>query len=106
MIIDMRLQPKPFERIKSGLKKIELRIHDEKRRALKVGDGIVFRKRPDEVEELSVRITDLLVYPSFSDLLGYADEDRDWAKESLGTYYTPEEEKEWGVVGICIELNN
>ena len=38
----MNLAPSPFEMIKSGAKTIELRLYDEKRRAVKVGDTIEF----------------------------------------------------------------
>ena len=38
----MKLHPAPFEMIKSGKKTIELRLYDEKRRKIKVGDEIIF----------------------------------------------------------------
>lgn len=40
----LRLQEKYFNFIKSGTKRIELRFFDEKRRAIQVGDEIVFSK--------------------------------------------------------------
>ena len=39
---NMKLNPYPFEMIKSGQKTIELRLLDEKRQLIKVGDTIVF----------------------------------------------------------------
>ncbi|MBQ1852397.1 MAG: ASCH domain-containing protein, partial [Lachnospiraceae bacterium] len=38
----MQLQPEPFDLIKSGAKTIELRLYDEKRRKIRIGDEIVF----------------------------------------------------------------
>lgn len=37
----MRLHNKPFELIKNGSKSIELRLNDEKRKLIKVGDIII-----------------------------------------------------------------
>ena len=38
----MNLNPEPFEMIFSGQKTIELRLNDEKRQMIKVGDMIEF----------------------------------------------------------------
>ena len=38
----MKLNPAPFEMIKSGQKTIELRLYDEKRQLVNIGDEIVF----------------------------------------------------------------
>lgn len=37
MIHNMRLNPSPFEAIRSGKKTIEIRLNDEKRKQVKVG---------------------------------------------------------------------
>ena len=42
MIHQMSLRPHPFEKIKLGEKTIELRLYDEKRKEIKVGDTIEF----------------------------------------------------------------
>ena len=39
---NMKLMPKYFECIKSGTKRIELRLNDEKRKNIAIGDEIVF----------------------------------------------------------------
>lgn len=38
----MKLHSTPFEMIQSGRKTIELRLHDEKRRLISIGDEIKF----------------------------------------------------------------
>jgi len=38
----MKLQPKPFAKIKEGTKTLELRLNDEKRQSITVGDTIIF----------------------------------------------------------------
>lgn len=40
----MKLKDKPFEAIRQGIKTIELRLYDEKRQALAVGDMVEFTK--------------------------------------------------------------
>jgi ASC-1-like (ASCH) protein len=42
MLHQMKLQPNPFEQIKNGSKTLELRLNDEKRQLIKVGDEIEF----------------------------------------------------------------
>lgn len=42
MIHQMKLVDAPFELIRSGQKTIELRLNDEKRQIIKIGDFIVF----------------------------------------------------------------
>ena len=41
-IHQMKLNNKPFNMIKNGRKNIELRLYDEKRRKLNIGDEIIF----------------------------------------------------------------
>lgn len=38
----MKLQQKPFDSIKTGQKTIEMRLNDEKRRLINIGDEIEF----------------------------------------------------------------
>jgi ASC-1-like (ASCH) protein len=42
---EMRLHDGPFKLIKAGSKTIELRLYDEKRQEIKVGDEIEFTSR-------------------------------------------------------------
>ena len=108
----MRLQTEPFERIKSGIKTLELRINDPKRRHLRMGDTITFHKLPEENETITVTVTGLFPFPSFAALfdalppqwLGYTDADRDWLETSVRDIYPAEEEAEYGVLGIRIKL--
>lgn len=45
MIHEMRLNNEPFNKIKEGTKTVELRLLDEKRKTLRVGDKIIFTNR-------------------------------------------------------------
>ena len=62
----MQLQPLPFEMIRNGTKTIELRLYDEKRRKIRVGDDIVFVLAGNPGETLRVRVTGLYVFDSFA----------------------------------------
>lgn len=63
----MNLAPSPFEMIKRGEKTIELRLYDEKRRAVGVGDTIEFTSA-ESGEKISARVKAIHVFDSFEEL--------------------------------------
>lgn len=63
---EMNLQPKYFDFIKDGTKRIELRLYDEKRQSIQIGDIIEFAKSDDE--KFKAEVVGLLRYNSFADL--------------------------------------
>ena len=104
----MKLHPSPFEKIKSGEKTIELRLYDEKRQQLKVGDKIVFTDTTTG-ETLNTTVVKLHRFDSFEELYkslpllkcGYTTENIDNANSSdMEEYYSVEEQRKHGVVGI------
>lgn len=105
----MRLQPGPFEQIKNGTKTIEMRLYDEKRAKIAVGDRIVFVQNATG-GELECEVTGLYRYPSFEELyrhhdkgaLGYAEEEPADPADML-TYYDKSDIEQYGVVGIEIK---
>ena len=106
----MSLQPEYFDFIKDGTKRIELRLYDEKRRSIQLGDIIEFAKSDDE--KFKAEVIGLLRYNSFADLFEDFDisilADSSMTKqellEALGEFYTEEKQAEFGVIGIRIEL--
>ena len=64
---EMRLHNSPFKLIKSGTKTIEMRLNDEKRQLIKVGDSIKFIYREDEEADPN----DMSQYYSKDDILKY-----------------------------------
>lgn len=107
MIHKMKLQESPFERIKNGTKTVEFRLYDEKRSKIKIGDQIEFSKLPDLQETILVDVLDLYREDTFENLLKklFTDEDEIKKKtKSMYQYYSPDEEKQYGVVGIKISL--
>lgn len=111
MNYSMNLLPDPYERIAVGKKTLELRLFDEKRQKLMVGDTIRFSKLPDLSDKLLVEIIGLHRYESFDELLteigldylGH-DKTKNEVLNSLQKIYTPEQEKKYGVLGIQITL--
>ena len=107
MIHKMKLQESPFERIKNGTKTVEFRLYDEKRSKIKIGDQIEFAKLPDLQETILVDVLDLYREDTFENLFKkiFTDEDEIKRKTtSMYQYYSPNEEKQYGVVGIKISL--
>lgn len=109
MLHKMKLQEDPFERIKNGTKTVEFRLYDEKRRTIQIGDEIEFSKLPELQEKLLVKVIDLYKEESLEKLFKkvFVGEDKEKIIEkakSMNRFYTPEQEKEYGVVGIKIEI--
>lgn len=106
----MNLQPKYFDFIKDGTKRIELRLYDEKRQSIQIGDIIEFTKSEDE--KFKAEVVGLLRYDSFADLFEDFDisilADSSMTKqellEVLGEFYSEEKQAEFGVIGIRIKL--
>ena len=107
MIHKMKLQESPFEKIKNGTKTIEFRLYDEKRSKIKKGDQIEFSKLPDLQEIILVDVVDLYRDSTFENLFRKIFDDEEEIKRKTSAmyqYYSPTEEKQYGVVGIKISL--
>ena len=113
MIHQMNLHAAPFDMIARGIKTIELRLWDEKRRLIKVGDEIEFTHSKDSTRTLRCRVVALHTFPSFAELYanlpllkcGYtADDIATASPDDMNLYYSKEQQEKYGVVGIEIEL--
>lgn len=107
----MNLNPEPFEMINAGIKTIELRLNDEKRQKIKVGDKIEFTNTQNSDRKLTVNVIALHTFMSFAELYknlpllkcGYTDRNISTAKpEDMELYYSKEKQSEYGVLGIEI----
>lgn len=105
----MNLQDKYFDFIKNGTKRIELRLNDEKRQQIKIGDLIKFSNGKDK---FTAKVIGLLKYQDFKTLFNdFGIEilaDKTMTKEELlgvlSEFYTPEKQEKFGVIGIRVEL--
>ena len=60
-----------FDIVESGSKDVEIKLNDEKRRQLKVGDTLVFLRRPDDVDSVKATITNLVYLNSDEEVSKY-----------------------------------
>lgn len=113
MRYEMHLTADNFEKIKAGTKIIEVRLNDKKRREIKIGDRIVFTKRPDNIEAVETEVVDLKVYMTFAELYSLNDkvavgsfpgDTTETQIEQTMKYYSPEEEAKYGVLAIHLRL--
>ena len=65
---NMTLMQSAFDKMKEGKKRVEMRLLDEKRSKIAVGDIINFSLAQNPEEHFSVRVTGLHRYDSFSEL--------------------------------------
>lgn len=106
----MGLQEKYFNYMYRGTKRVEIRLFDDKRKELKVGDKVVFLKEPDRVKQIETTIIKLTNYKNFDDvfdeipieLLASSDTDKEDYINDLELYYTKEEQEKNGVIAIEI----
>lgn len=111
MLHTMKLKQEPFEKIRNGSKTIELRLYDEKRQQVQVGDYIEFSLIDNPMEKLQTRVTALHRFDSFQKLyaslpkekLGYK-LDETPEPNHMDAYYSREEQEKYGVISIEIEL--
>ena len=109
----MNLHPGPFAYIKSGRKTFELRLYDEKRRLIQVGDILIFAHADDATQTCAAEVKALHLFPDFDALYatlplercGYSpDEIATASPADMNVYYSEEKQARYGVVGIEIQL--
>lgn len=106
---EMGLQQKYFDFIKSGTKRIELRLYDDKRKQIQLGDRIEFSS--PEGDRIALNVIGLLRYRSFEDLIkDFSIEllaDKSMTKQdlmmALEEFYAPEKQRKNGVIGIRLQ---
>lgn len=105
----MRLDNEPFYLIKDGHKTIEVRLNDAKRQSIDPGDIISFINNKTG-HSLDVKVINLLRYPNFDSLFDscnvydFGSNNKILSVEKMRNYYSREDEKEYGVLGIKIKL--
>lgn len=106
----MKLYPKPFNLIKSGSKTIEMRLNDEKRSIIIIGDKIEFTNTETN-EIILCDVINLYKYKNFEELYKHH------SKESIGylpsedanpsdmlSIYSNEKINKYGVLGIELSI--
>ena len=105
----MSLSAVPFNKITLGTKVIESRLFDAKRQQIVVGDQIIFKKSEDTSERVVTKVTAIYKHPTFKDLFEkhppelFGGTNKADLLEKIRTYYSIDQEKKCGVVGISIK---
>ncbi|MCM1508183.1 MAG: DUF1810 family protein [Ruminococcus flavefaciens] len=113
MLHKMKLKSEPFEKMKSGSKTIELRLNDEKRQLVQVGDFIEFALIDDTIQKITTRVIELHHFNSFRELyanlpkekMGYT-ENEILNLDHMDEYYPREKQEQYGVLGIGLRLTD
>lgn len=102
-----------FDKIVIGSKTVELRLNDEKRRGIEIGDYIILNNLglASDVRKCVVMVTQLHCFADFNELYasldmskcGYGADEKANPDDML-RYYSEQRQSEYGVVGIQFEL--
>ena len=106
----MKLAPAAFKSIRSGEKTIEMRLYDEKRAKVMVGDEIEFENTVTH-QKIKCIVISLTRYKDFYELysnvdkiaIGYGANETANA-EDMYAFYSPEQIKQHGVLAIEIRV--
>lgn len=109
LVHQMNLWNDSFEAIKNKSKTIELRLNDEKRSKIKIGDFIEFTNTTT-LEKIKTKVVNIYKYKDFEELymhhdkisMGYKTEEIADPNDML-MYYKKEDIKKYGVLGIGIK---
>ena len=111
MLHEMKLKAIYFNKIKNGQKIYEIRLNDEKRKLIDVGDVIIFKKEPELKETLQTIVKDLVYFKSFKEMvdtlpldkIGFDNFSKDEVESIYYDFYSTENELKYGVIAIKVE---
>lgn len=104
----MKLAKEPFDKIANGQKIIESRLYDEKRQQINISDSIEFFQNDDPSKKIETSVKALHRYGTFAELFSdfppayFGGKTKDALLEEIRSFYPPEEESHFGVLGILI----
>ena len=109
-MVIMKLLPEFFEKIKNGEKTYEIRLNDEKRQQINVGDIVVFKKEPDCYEGVVCKVLEKRFFSSFAQMsqvmslkdLGFDGKNAEQVERKLYTYYSKEDEQMYN--NLCFSI--
>lgn len=112
MEMKVHLHSDVFKIVKNGVKDVEARVNDSKRRQLSIGDTIIFLKRPLNDEYIKAKVIGLNYFKNFDEMGAFYPMSRlyleqytlDMWLQELKRFYQQEEISKYGVVAIEFEL--
>ncbi len=102
----LKLATEPFNAIISGNKTIESRLYDTKRQKIQIGDRIIFTNRDNSEQTVTAEVVGLLRYATFRDLFShnnprkFGGDNVEWLENQISEFYSIEDQKIYGVIGI------
>ena len=102
----LKLAAEPFNAIISGNKTIESRLYDVKRQKIQIGDRIIFTNRDNSEQTVTAEVVGLLRYATFRDLFShnnlrkFGGDNVEWLENQISEFYSIEDQKIYGVIGI------
>lgn len=108
----MGLNHAQFILMKAGTKKVEIRLNDAKRSSLKANDEVTFVDTKTD-EQLAVIIEKIYKFETFKELYSHFNAIEVGGKEvdsvdkmvaETYTIYSPEQEKQFGVLALKVDL--
>lgn len=107
MIVEMNLIEPYFESLKYGYKDIEIRLLDEKRKKISVGDTIIFKCN---CHEITTEVVNLSIYTTFEKLVDDVEINRtgnflskDDLLKTLNTIYSEEKRNKYNAIAIKVK---
>ena len=112
LVIEMTLNDEPFKQIYDGIKTVEIRLNDEKRQRLQVGDIIQFIRKDHIEDHVRTNVVALHKFASFKELFssnlttktGFAGYTTEEAIDKMHEYYDETNENKYGVLAIEIKV--
>lgn len=112
-LFEMHLADKPFDAIYKGIKTVEVRLYDEKRKEIELNDAIIFYHQQSPLNYLIAKVIALHRYSSFEQLFaselfsktGSENLSPQEAVDYMYNFYSKEQEEKYGVLAIefCID---
>ena len=102
----LKLATEPFNAIIFGNKTIESRLYDTKRQKIQIGDRIIFTNRDNSEQTVTAEVVGLLRYATFRDLFShnnprkFGGDNVEWLENQISEFYSIEDQKIYGVIGI------
>ena len=106
----MKVQEKYYNLLKSGIKTIELRLYDDKRKKIKIGDELIFENLSNPKDYFTGVVKNLYRASDFGSLAEQISpekagfQSKDEMIKTMKTFYPTDRQKEDGVLGIEIKI--
>ena len=107
----MSVKQRYFRLLKDGKKSVELRLFDEKRQKIKMGDFILFSNADDMKENFQAKVVDLTWAKDFDTLLNKVNlaetgfQTKNELLTTLDEFYPETKQEKFGVLGIKVNTN-